>query len=1004
MKNIFYSSFLLGFIVLNLISCKEPEPETTGNILGTVTNKTTNEPIAGAIVTLTPGNTSTGTGSDGKFNFNDLEPKEYTIQIVKDGFKTNEKSIMVYIGKENYTDIQIEPYIAEINVRPNNIDFGTSETEKSVQVSNSGNGTTLAWSASTADSWITFSPNNGTIQGTNANPIKVTINRANLNPGTYNGTIVFNATGSNSANLQVTMTVPVPGAPTLTTKSAENITQTTASIEAQIISIGSNTISQYGHCWSTNSSPTISDAKSSFGSVSSPLNYSSVLSGLTANTTYHVRAYAVNQVGTSYSNEITFTTSNIPTAPSLSIEPATNINLNSAKIGGSILDLGTSNVTEHGHCWSTNPEPTVQNSKTTLGSANAPYNFSSSLSGLNGNTKYYVRAYATNSVGTSYSSEINFTTQSPVKPTVTTNRASNIAFTSFEITGTLTDLGNTKVTEHGHCWSTNNNPTIADQSTKLGEKLSTGTFLSTVTGLTVGTKYFVKAYATNEAGTSYSDVIEVQTNNYTEAVVTTGNVTNLTHASLTIAGNLTNTGNTAVTEHGHCWNTSSNPTVANNKTQLGSKNNTGTYESNLTGLEPNTTYYIRAFATNLAGTTYGNEQMITTTEAPKVYFVTSWGNDSNNGQSWESSLKSIQRALQLATPEYEIWVAEGLYNVSIDMKEGVNVYGGFQGNETILDQRNWESHQTAINGQLNQAQDFSTETKWDGFVIQNSTGRGVTLMIDGIIKNCTIKGHTNGGVYLNGGGLIDNCQILNCSLTSESECFGAGIKMTGQSSVLNTLISGNSIYNGRIGGGAGIYMTSGNVINCTISNNIDANYDKSEGAGVYVSSGTLINCLIINNTASYGGGNSYPNGGGLCWDGEDVTVINCTICKNTINSYAHDQNQPIPGGGGIYVKSGNLTLSNSIVFNNLSQRFTSNIDGSLYASYCAIEGGYEGSNNITLSNTNLPYLNSDYTLQSTSPCIDAGNKNYLIPYEVSTDLNGNERVKGSQVDIGAFEY
>lgn len=87
-------------------------------------------------------------------------------------------------------------------------------------------------------------------------------------------------------------------------------------------------------------------------------------------------------------------------------------------------------------------------------------------------------------------------------------------------------------------------------------------------------------------------------------VVSTNNVTGITSASSVCGGNVTDEGGGTVTQRGVCWSTASNPTISDNKTSDGS--GSGSFTSNITGLSPNTTYYVRAYATNSAGTSYGS--------------------------------------------------------------------------------------------------------------------------------------------------------------------------------------------------------------------------------------------------------------------------------------------------------------------------------------------------------------------------------------------------------------
>jgi len=127
------------------------------------------------------------------------------------------------------------------------------------------------------------------------------------------------------------------------------------------------------------------------------------MTGLLANTLYHYRAYAVNASGTGYGEDRTFTTD--PSGvPIVTTQTTINVEGSTATGRGTIEDEGSDSVTEHGHCWSTSPNPTTADSKTTkgAGSGSYPQSFTSDITGLTAGTTYYIRAYATNSYGTGY--------------------------------------------------------------------------------------------------------------------------------------------------------------------------------------------------------------------------------------------------------------------------------------------------------------------------------------------------------------------------------------------------------------------------------------------------------------------------------------------------------------------------------------------------------------------------------------------------------------------------
>jgi uncharacterized protein (TIGR02145 family) len=163
------------------------------------------------------------------------------------------------------------------------------------------------------------------------------------------------------------------------------------------------------------------------------------------------------------------------------------------------------------------------------------------------------------------------------------------------------------VSARGVCWSTSLNPTISDP--KTSDNTGTGSFLSSITGLTSGATYHVRAYATNSAGTGYGSDVPFSTLGV--PVVTTAAISVITSISSISGGNVTANGGTSVTVRGICWSTIPNPTTTDPQTMNGS--GLGSFTSSLSGLSPNTIYYIRAFATNSIGTGYGNQVTFTTT-------------------------------------------------------------------------------------------------------------------------------------------------------------------------------------------------------------------------------------------------------------------------------------------------------------------------------------------------------------------------------------------------------
>jgi hypothetical protein len=208
-------------------------------------------------------------------------------------------------------------------------------------------------------------------------------------------------------------TVSITGsvAPTVTTQAVSGITATTATGNGNITSLGSPNPTQYGVCWNTGGTPTTSDSKTTQGATSATGAFTSSITGLSASTTYYVRAYATNDGGTSYGDQVSFTTS--PIAPTVTTQSVSSIAVTTATGNGNITSLGVPNPTAYGVCWNTGGTPTTSDSKNDKGAASVTGAFTASMSSLTANTTYYVRAFATNTGGTSYGTEVSFTTLTP---------------------------------------------------------------------------------------------------------------------------------------------------------------------------------------------------------------------------------------------------------------------------------------------------------------------------------------------------------------------------------------------------------------------------------------------------------------------------------------------------------------------------------------------------------------------------------------------------------------
>ncbi|NEM97765.1 beta strand repeat-containing protein [Pontibacter burrus] len=420
-----------------------------------------------------------------------------------------------------------------------------------------------------------------------------------------------NDAGATYYGNQVTFTTPELITLALVTKSATAVTAQSATSGGTISGLGN--VAVKGICWSTNPNPTITANKTSDGS--GPAGYNSNMTGLTENTTYYIRSYATTSSGvTVYGNQVSLTTLK---SVDVSTAAITGITTSSVTSGGTVVVNGSATVTARGVCWSKTIAPTIANSKTTNGAG--PGSFTSTLTGLTPETRYYLRAYATTPAGTIYGEEIVFETQPTYTFHLSTNDASAITGITATTGGSVSMTGTDgTVAARGTCWSTNLNPTLEDSKTVDGAGV--GSFTSSLTGLEPSTVYYYRTYATSATGkTTYG-----QQKTFTTQVpftITTTPASGVTAAAAKSGGAITITAaGSTVKARGICISKQPEPVVG--KDEIAGGSGAGSFATDLTGLEPSTTYYARAYAISGADKIYYGNQIAFTTQAPLVMSIT----------------------------------------------------------------------------------------------------------------------------------------------------------------------------------------------------------------------------------------------------------------------------------------------------------------------------------------------------------------------------------------------
>jgi len=389
--------------------------------------------------------------------------------------------------------------------------------------------------------------------------------------------------------------------PTIHTVNPSNITTTSANSGGYGITDGNSPVTVKGVCWATSDNPTLESSLGYTEDGSGTDDFTSVVTGLASNTSYYVRAYAKNQAGkVGYGESLGFVTMIMHQAPDVTTNQASGISGNGATLGGSVTNDYNSNITE---CWIMWGEG--DDAMTNRLDCNAGMTFSGTLTNLQNNQTYSFQAFAKNEFNETGNGDIQqFTTNNEI-PDVETLDATAITANSATMNGRVNDDHGINITECWIMWGRS----ASSMNNRL-DCTAGADFNATVDTLQPNTTYYFNAYAKNANGQEGNGTVKQLLTLPTLPTVTTAEVTGITQTAATGGGNVTNDGGATVTACGICWNTSQNPTIANSHTTDGT--GTGTFTSSMTGLTPNTTYYVKAYATNSVGTAYGDEMAFTT--------------------------------------------------------------------------------------------------------------------------------------------------------------------------------------------------------------------------------------------------------------------------------------------------------------------------------------------------------------------------------------------------------
>ena len=306
------SKLVLVFSFLLLQSCATTIIDVTGDISGVVKDYSLGHFLVNCQVTLNPTGKSTTTSPSGAYEFTDLEAGEYILSFSKQGYEEASTKVTVVAGQTTEASILLKAK-ASFSVSETMFNFGDIKDNLSFYITNNTD-SECSYEVSNVPSWLNVTPSSGILSASSTGNIVLKVNRDEVDYGSYTHSIALNYTGrtSGAVNIEVRFEKVQLSAPTVScSTSAENVEETSFTIGGKVEATGGSPITEYGHCWGVKQYPTIEDSCSKLGSTSSAVSFRTNLTDLVANTTYYVRAYAINAQGTSYSDQVLVTTKDV---------------------------------------------------------------------------------------------------------------------------------------------------------------------------------------------------------------------------------------------------------------------------------------------------------------------------------------------------------------------------------------------------------------------------------------------------------------------------------------------------------------------------------------------------------------------------------------------------------------------------------------------------------------------------------------------------------------------
>ena len=787
---IYLASAAAALTLAGCASEEEPVPEGTGMAAVHGSVVIDGEPVNAAAILLTPGGGVKITGSDGLYGFSGLVPGTYEMKVFKEGCQSLNKSIELVADRDEELVFTLAKSVGGLSINKSYVDMGSNESNNvaGFTVKNDG-AADISWEITNAARWITkIEPASGTSPAGGATAVSFTIDRSRLSStttdnyatllvrsttqgdgsvaellvtvfGTGDGTNTANdnsdidyvmvgdlyvqtkdisdktidwesakllcenstvgdfndwrlptieelatiynnkraiggfaeseddaiyywsssQSGNNVSTLNFTTgqqrlfvkssdcrvrAVRKATEPEVSILSVSDISEESVTFNGRIDNAGSPRYTERGFVYSTSHMPTIDDVKVVSYTSQSFAEFKSEVKGLLLSTTYYIRAYVLNEAGIFYSDELAFSIEN--KSPVVVTLPVSDVSETSAVLHGRIDSIGIPAYTERGFVYSAiYSNPSIETGGRIIVEENGMEEFSANLYDLTEGGIYYVRAYAKNDIGVAYGEIVSFEIVREL-PLVTTMPVSDIGETSVTLHGVIDSKGIPAYTEKGFVFSEDINLSVETGNKVIVSGDDIGEYSANISGLTKGGTYYVRAYAINREGIAYGNVISFQIVREL-AFVTTLPVDYIAATSAMFHGRIVSEGIPAYTERGFVYSSSnSNPSVESDERIIVNGIGIGDFSMKVTGLSTEVIYYVRAYAVNMDGISYGEVVSFMTSE-PNYIILQDAGlmvqlyDISEAGVSWSTANNMCQNSIVGGFTDWRLPTEEELY-------------------------------------------------------------------------------------------------------------------------------------------------------------------------------------------------------------------------------------------------------------------------------------------------------------------------------------------------------